>query len=157
MIFQNASSKSGPYELGHEQGWHWSTRKGGHASGQDFFWVHWEISSDRPNDVKLHVESPKASVDEELNNLKQEVIKQLLTVQFQKLIENSDWEFARGIRLKTESIENNKSTQVFRVVLPPEQKKETHQQNIEMVNSVAREAINEVLAPFKDRLDKRFS
>jgi len=157
MIFQNDSTKSGPFELGHEQGWHWSVRKGGHASGEDFFWVHWEISNDRPNDVKLHVESPKASADEELNNLKQEVIEQLLAVQFQKLIEDRGWEFVRGVQLKAESIENNKSTQVFRVVLPSEQKKGTHQENIEMVNSIAGEEISEIIQRFKGQLDKRFA
>jgi len=157
MIFQNTSSMSGPLELGYEQGWHWSVRKGGHVSGQDFFWVHWEISNHKPNDVKLHVESPKASVDEDLNNLKQEVIEQLLAVQFQKLIEDRGWEFVRGIQLKAESIEKNKSTQVFRVVLPSEQKKETHQENIEMVNSVAGKEINEVIQRFQGQLDTRFA
>ncbi len=93
MNFQSGSSKSGPYEFGYEQGWHWSLNEGSYDRGRDFFWVHLEISDDKPNSVKLHVESPNSIADHNLNLIKQQMVQEFLSATFKKLIEANGFTF----------------------------------------------------------------
>lgn len=157
MNFCSNFSKSGPYEFGYEQGWHWSKNKGSYDQGRDFFWVHWEISDDKPDSVKLHVESPNVTEDEQLNLLKQQMVQEFLSSHFKKAVEENGFSFVPGRQVSLELVKRNKSTQPFRVVLTPEQAQKTHRENIEMVNAAMSQSINEVVERFASQLDARFN
>ncbi len=157
MNFHSNSSKSGPYEFGYEQGWHWSRNKGSYDQGRDFFWVHLEISDDKPNSVKLHVESPNVTEDEKLNLLKQQMVQEFLSPHFKKAVEENGFSFIPGRQVNLELIKKNKCTQPFRVVLTEEQSRETHQENIEIVNAAMSQSINKVIQCFAPQLNAHFN
>lgn len=156
MQFQNGSSISGPYEFGYEEGWHWSKNGGNYNSGRDFFSVHWEISDHKPGDVKLHIESPKSNVEPKLNEIKKEMVEQFLSVRFKNLVEEKGFVYVVGRNIGSSSIEKNKSTQAFRVAVSNEQRLGSHQANIEMMNSIAGEAVREVVGRFAKQIDAHF-
>lgn len=157
MIFESDSSKNGPYEFGYEHGWHWSKNKGSYNRGRGFFWVHWEISDDKPVSVKLHVESPNVVTDQKLNLIKQQMVQEFLSSHFKKMVEENSFSFVPGRQVRVEDVRKNKSTQPFRVVLTPEQAKKTHRENIEMVNAAMSQSLNEVIERFASQLNAYFN
>ena len=54
--------------------WDWTKGNGGYNEHHDFFSIHWEVQVRDRTGVRLHVESPRYSVDPFLNSLKQDVI-----------------------------------------------------------------------------------
>lgn len=157
MKFQSGSSTDGPYEFGYEQGWHWSKNGGKYDNNRDFFWIHWEINDRNPESVKLHVECPKATLEPELNSIKQEIVESFLSAHFKNLIEQHGYTYMVGRRIKPEHVKRNKSTQPFRVLLTEKQIQSTHQANIEMINAITSKAISDVIEPFAERLNRHFS
>jgi len=156
MIFKSDASIDGKLVYGYEQGWHWSRNRGGYNQSRDFFWIHWEIGDRSPYSVKLHVECPKATLDPELNAIKQEVVEEFLAARFKNIVEQSGYGYKVGNRIKPEHMEKFKCTSPFHVVLTKEQSQGTHQANIEMVNGALGGAVREVVERFEPRLKRYF-
>lgn len=156
MNFKSDESIDGKLVYGYEVGWHWLKNKGGYNQGRDFFWVHWEIGGGKPNNVKLHVECPKAQTDADLNAIKKEMVNRFLSAHFKSLVEQYGFVYKRGSRVKTEHMEKYKCTSPFHVLLTNEQSQNSHQDNIEMVNAVMGDAVREVVQSFRNQLNSHF-
>jgi hypothetical protein len=107
----------------------------------------------------LHVESPSFTIDPNLNKLKQDVIAairaQTSDINKAVLQSNYDYDESRG-RLSPSAVRNNKSTEVFRVILSQTQTEMTHQENIQLVHECIGAHISQVLRRFSARLKAEF-
>lgn len=157
LILDDGKDFRGTFDFGYEAGWHWSKNRGSYWTTRDFFWSHWEVKNGNISQVRWHVESPSATNDATLNQIKQAMIADFLTPLFQNIIEKNGLGFTKGMRTNSHFIECNRCTEPFRIELPPAQNRGTSRDNIEAVNKLMREAINDVLSRYKSRLEKHFS
>lgn len=144
-------------ERGGPRSWDWTKNGGHYFNHRDFFSVHWEIHLPKtPGVLRLHVESPRFEISETLNDLKGEVVESLRATRFRHEVESAGYGFKAGSRVSTEAIKANKCTEVFRVILTPKQRGETHRAEIEQVQQSIGAGIDEVLRRFTPRLRECF-
>ena len=146
LIFKADKQKSGKLCKGYLVNWDLSRNNGSYSKGKDFLSIHWEISDDSVNVVKLHVESPVNSVDSQLNLIKNKIITEILA----KLTDVRNCikigEVKTGLMIY--KIHLNKSTQVFKVVLYPDNVLLTQEDNIKQVHKQVEGIINDVVMKF---------
>jgi hypothetical protein len=159
MIFKSDASIDGKLVHGYEDGWHYATGKGHYHTGQDFLWVHWEISDRAPATVKLHVEAPKFAVDPDLNEIKGQLVAAFLDPRIRSAIEQKGLVYKPGSRCKPEHIKKFKCTAPFHIILTKEQIRATHPENIAVVHEVlggfVEESIRQIREPALDALLSR--
>lgn len=150
-------------ERGGPKAWNWTRNGGEYSNGRDFFSVHWEVhlpkspdDTDFSNVVRLHIEAPRFRDDPTLNSIKREVVQAILAAELARVAARGDMDLRRGTRTSIESIQANKCTEPFRVVLSPSQTKATPCANMECVHEVLWPTLSEVLTPFCPRLERLF-
>lgn len=147
---------NGGLVTGHEPEWERRRNKGSYNKGLDFFSVHWEAKDEYPNQIRLHVESPPFAIDSDLNKLKQEVIAIIRTLNMEKSVRESGYGYEDGSRLSPSNILENKSTEVFRVIVSKAQSEMTHHEKIEQVHTRLGEQISYVVNKFSVKLEIEF-
>ena len=157
MFFHSDSSIDGSLLQGLELSWHKSRNKGHYNKNVDFFWVHWEVGNKDINKVKLHVECPKAAVDEVLNDLKKRIVADFLSPHFQVTAEQHDLHFKVGSRVKLEHQERFKCTSPFHIVLGEAQNTGDASQNIEKVDAILGDKVRAVIQHHQAELNQLFS
>jgi hypothetical protein len=134
---------------------------------RDFLSVHWEVYLPRqhlgqasgPDEslvVRLHVESPRYDEDQPLNNLKRDVIAALLASNIAQTARQIGYGYEVGTRTSAGQIQQNKSTEAFRVLIGKQERKQTEQKDIEAVHAALGSSVDEVLNAFGARLHAHF-
>lgn len=153
MEFTHGKTLSGDYVTGVVEEWAWHRRGGSYAEHRDFFVVHWELQLRYPNDVRLHVESPRAEVDEQLNAIKADVVDALLSAAVEAEVERRGFAYVRGRKISEACVRRYKSTEPFRVVVDgaalggPER-------SLALVHDALRDLVHARLAPHVPALDR---
>jgi len=113
LIFESDSQQSGDLIKAYKENWNYSKNHGNYDSGENFLSIHWEVKNNYPNKVRLHVESPKESVDSELNKLKMKII-----ITIMSKVDKLRDELNKGELVISSLVDNaykNKSTEVFHI------------------------------------------
>ena len=134
---------------------------GSYDKKRDFFTVHWEIKHEKPDNVRLHVETPIKTIDPDLNDLKKRVIFRILNSEICNLINSTGYFiYERGTRVRTKNtetnIENDQSTEVFRVILPPSQSTKNWEEKLTFVDNYFGLFIQNILWEFCNEIKKQF-
>jgi len=137
-------------------GWAWLAPGGGYHQHQGFFEVHWEVHDTDENDVRLHVESPKQTVDTLLNDLKSEMVLAFLDNEIKASVSRLGFQYKRGRRISDGMVRRNKCTEPFRVQLSDIQSAGSPELNIEVVHAGLGPIIDGVVQRFSPRLDEYF-
>ena len=156
MNYYSGSAKNGPFEQAYEDNWKWSKKKGSYEKGSDFFDIHWEVHDCDPFSIRLHVESPNATIDPTLNQIKEELISALSLAGFQHIASSHAYGFKEGRYILLGKIQSNKSTEPFRILITDSLPQPNHRQNLDAVHAVAGTAVDEVVKQFAPRLDSYF-
>jgi len=135
-----------------------------YKAGHDFFGVVWQVNSpegERSNPeffhrVRLQIESPTSEVDSYLNDLKLELINELLSQELRQKISETGFRYQPGTRLSEQQIRNNKATTVFAVLLDGNQIKTSVEQTIRVVHNAIGPTVGSVVDTISNRLIKRF-
>ena len=144
--FREGRGRTGKWEHGYPESWHWSRAGGDYFNERDFFSVHWEVyNPESTYGVRLHVESPRYSVDPLLNDLKQEVVAVLLAPAICAAVQQEGYIYRAGAKTSPNQMQRNKSTEAFRVVLTAEQRQPSHRRDIEIVHIALGSIVDEVL------------
>lgn len=141
LISQNSITKA------YRENWNLNRFGGDYSSGKNFFYIHWEVNSDSPNIIRFHIESPKYEIDQKLNDIKAliiEDIKNTLSEINSILKKHSIKDSSRSN--KTTNIQNNKSSEVFQVIL---------NKDIEFVN--VKKELTEIDLLVGDLIDQKVS
>lgn len=158
MEFRTGKGMGGPLTKGLIEGWDRVRDGGSYARNRDFFSVHWEVHDHDSQCVRLHVESPRASADPELNAFKARVISALM----RRLPAISDIARAHGAsvlegrRLSEQQIQANKSTEPFRIVVGNVEALAPHEEKIAKVDAWAGPQVRNVLYQFEAELASLF-
>mgnify|MGYP001595006719 CR=1 FL=1 len=152
LIFKADKQISGGLCKGYLVNWNFSRNNGSYSKGKDFLSIHWEIGQSSADIVRFHVESPIDSVDNELNFIKNKIITLILAKL--KDIKNciKIGELKTGLRLSNTN--SNKSTEVFKVILYPNNVFSTHEENIKQVHNQVEGIINDVVMKFTLDIEK---
>jgi len=137
-------------------GWNWTKNGGAYHQKHDFFTVHWEVKVDDRNSVRLHVESPIQSIDPFLNDVKQEVISAILASSIADEVRHKGFVYMPGSRISASSVQNNRSTEPFRVILTQSQRKPSIQDDITTVHDAIGPYVDEIVQKFAERLNQHF-
>jgi putative zinc finger/helix-turn-helix YgiT family protein len=165
LQFECGEDAHNDYVMGYLESWERARDGGGYRKGRDFFSVHWQVNVPKAGEVsgpqgvriiRLHVESPRATDDPLLNAIKRDLIKALLASTIPRLLEGKGYGYEVGRRTSNAQIQQNKSTEAFRVVLAAHQGKPTSQDNISLVHDAIGSVVDEVVQRFAERLNQRF-
>lgn len=137
-------------------GWLWLMPDGGYHQNKGFFEVHWEVHDTDENNVRLHVESPKITVDPLLNDLKYEMVHSFLDEEIKLTVTRLGFGYNRGRRISDGMVRGNKCTEPFRVKLSAAQSEGSPELNIELVHRLLGSVINDVVQGFSPRLNACF-
>lgn len=158
MKFREGILQGGPFSQGFLDHWEWEKNGGNYKDGRDFFSIHWEIQHKSPDIVRFHVTSPNYTADPSLNNIKLNLVKSIL--------ENKDIFFCFSSRgffcepgkmISKASIQDNKSTEAFKIKLKESQKANTARENIVVVHREVTKSLNPILDKFCSQLKICFS
>jgi len=136
--------------------WDWSRNGGDYTNHRDFFTVHWEVQERTPAAVRLHVESPPALVDAELNGIKKQVVERMLADDLAAAVRAAGFEYQRGRMVSAASIARYKSTEAFRVLLPAQRCQNTAEASLEMVHAALEAAVSRAIEPFLSQIEREF-
>jgi hypothetical protein len=128
LISQNSITK------GYRKDWNLNRFGGDYGSGKNFFYIHWEVNSDSPSIIRFHIESPKFEIDQKLNDIKALMIEDIKNIlpEITNIIKD-DFIKDSSRTNKVSNIKNNKSSEVFQIILEKEiQFKEVKQKLIEI-------------------------
>ncbi len=115
LYIESDSQRSGKLIKAYRKNWNFSRNKGSYNTHRDFFSIHWELHAHSRNKVRLHVESPKNEDDSELNLIKLKLIIGIFS-KIDKIFQTIKCgEINIGSKLL--SADENKSTEVFKVVI----------------------------------------
>lgn len=150
IIFKKDKQPSGKLVKGYLPNWNYTRNSGNFAKGKDFLSLHWEVKDDSLNIVRFHVESPKYEIDKELNRIKYKIIVGILAsiLEIEKLI--TVGEVKTGTMLN--NIDNDKCTEVFRVILNSGCILTSYDENIELVNHQVGKVINKVVSRYSNEI-----
>ena len=125
---------------------------------RDFFWMHWQVNiPEYPWDIRLHVESPPHSGSPELNTIKRDVVMALRAAGISNLAGRQHYQYDdTSGKTSYEQMRQFKSTEAFRIVLIPDQRKVTHEGDIEQVHMVFGSTADKVLLEYANRLNHHF-
>lgn len=139
-------------------GWDWSRQGGKYSNHKNFFGVHWQVQTESVNRIRLHVQSPTRDKGAVLNRIKCELVGALRIAGIEQIANQHGYAYddTQG-RTTTDAMENNKSTEVFQVVLfqgtpsaatPKEKVKQVHVA-IRQVDAVLGTAVDDVVQHFR--------
>jgi len=141
--------------LGHRDGWDLSRFKGDYKSGKNFFSVHYEVDSKKPNIIRFHVESPKFDIDEKLNTIKNNLIED---------IKNNIKEITSSLKkgeIKDSvgtynliNIKNDKCSEVFQIILDEKLEYSKAKENIKIVDNDLGKFLDTLIKKYSDNLKK---
>lgn len=168
LIFDSATLQGGRNTYGYEEDWHWSNNNSrdkknpvmfDYNRGHDFFMIHWEINGKYPNIIKLHVESPRAGVDEVLSDIKRQMVQAFLTHDFDVIAESSNVGYRAGKMVNSDHIRAHKSVEPFRMILPETQNLNSSdlEGRIRIVDHMAGQAVRDIIERFKPKINPHFS
>lgn len=155
LIFQEGNV-NGRLVKGYEPEWDMQRSGGTYKKGYNFFSVHWEAKDRDLGGIRLHVESPATSIDPVLNKLKQDVIADIQSIDVKMAASSCDYIYKIGRKITASDIQNNKSTEVFRIILNQTQMKAIHQENIKLVHECVGSHLIEVMKRFTARINEEF-
>ena len=146
LIFKKDKQISGKLSKGYLSNWNYSRNHGSYSNGKDFLSLHWEAKADSMNKIRFHVESPKFSVDSELNLIKKKLITEILAKvpEIKRCVTVGELELGSMI-LKADL---KKSTEVFKIILFQNNSFSTYEENINQVNNQIEGIINGIVAKF---------
>lgn len=122
--------------IGYRDGWDLSRFGGNYTNGKNFFAVHQEINTDSPNVVRFHVESPKSNVDEKINNIKCKLIGDIKDNINEIILKLKNGTFKDSSRTyNLENIKNNKSSDVFQIILDETTNYNKARESIELIDN----------------------
>ena len=156
MRFEHRTLVGGPLVSGIPEELEWSRNGGSYEKSRDFFSIHWEVQTARPREVCLHVESPRADVDDVLNGIKQEVVLRMLDHDLLTAIQAAGLDYTPGKKISRSDIRCNKSTEPFRVVLPLRTPPTAIEENLEYVHEKLGSSIQAALEQFIPALQAEF-
>ena len=133
-----------------------------YTTGKGFFYVNWQINATKQNydsdmrTIQLHVEAPNYDTDPTLNQLKLQVVNALLESNARTVVEEIGFAFKRGRYVGEESVQNNRATTAFKVILPADQFESDAEDNITSVHNSIGPVVSSVVQQFSLRLDQCF-
>lgn len=139
----------------YKNGWNFIRSKGNYNSGIDFFSIHWEVNSDSPNIIRFHVESPREEVDQNLNNLKFEIITDIKDnlKHAESLLKKGT--LVNSLRSNNEkNIRNNKSSEVFHVSLDESYDYPRVKEAVNLVNNDLNQFLDQFILKHTERIKK---
>ncbi len=127
------------------------------TTGRDFFWMHWQVNTDDLDRVLWHIESPPYDgADPQLNRLKREIIRALLSSDIPELVQGKGYIYELGKKITNKDIGEDKSTTVFRIVLTGKRHKPTPEEDIQQIHDAVGSEVDSVLQQFLSRLKSYF-
>jgi hypothetical protein len=135
--------------------------------GEDFFSVVWQINLKRPTEVGLRVESPceigKSRYEggnNYLNELKRQVIAALLdpTINWSDMVKAKGYQYEWGLQRSEDNQRRNRSTLLFKVVLPESQSERPFEGGMKAVHNEIGSSVEQVLQRLRvaEKLKKYF-
>ncbi|NTV68386.1 MAG: hypothetical protein HGB06_12085 [Chlorobaculum sp.] len=152
--------QGGPLVSGRVEEWEWSRRGGNYNNHRDFFTIHWEIQESKPNEVRFHVESPIAEVDQNLNDIKKNIISRFISDGFligkiRDEILSAGYEYKVGRRITEKCIRKYKSIEPFRIIIPKCFELPSFEENIEHIHNAFGQTIHSVIEPYLIEIKKK--
>ena len=146
---------SGRLYRGYLGKWHNFKNSGTNENGRDFLLIHWEIHENKLNEVRLHVESPKAADSIQLNLLKSRIIIAILIKyhEIDSLINMGKVDL--GTRLTNTA--TYKSSEVFRIILDIDKMKSSPEENFALVHDLIGDIIDCAFTKFSKDLKILFN
>ena len=154
LNFDSGKSQYNNYCKAYYPNWDYSKNGGCYEKGVDFLSVHWEITNNKNNVIKLHVESPKYQIDSNLSMIKHKIIILLLAELYKMDINNFFEENNIGVFKISSTLpgsDKNKCTEVFQIVLS--NPLSTSDENISLVDRIFKNVINSVLSKVQEMID----
>ncbi|RXK85146.1 hypothetical protein EST62_07640 [Chlorobaculum sp. 24CR] len=148
--------KGGPLVSGRDEEWEWSRRGGDYKNHRDFFTIHWEVQTSKPNEVRFHVESPIAEVDHKLNDIKNNIVSRFIRDDIKEAILSAGFEYKIGYRISEKCIRRYKSTEPFRIIMPNRFDLLSAEKNIEQIHEFFKRTIHSAVEPYLIRLQEEF-
>lgn len=137
----------------YKNGWNFNRSNGNYKSGINFFSIHWEVNSDSPNLIRFHVESPIQTVDQNLNDLKFEIISEI-----KGNLKNANLLLKNGILVNSsrsnneKNIRNNKSSEVFHVSLDESYDYHRVKESINLINNDLNQFLDQFILKHAERI-----
>jgi hypothetical protein len=154
--FIYGNPQGGPLVSGRVEEWDWSRRGGDYKNHRDFFTIHWEIQTSKPNEVRFHVESPVVEVDHKLNDIKNDIVSRFIRDDIREAIFSAGFDYKIGSRISEKCIRLYKSTEPFRIILPKHFEMSSFEKNIEYIHEIFSRTINSALEPYLIKIKEEF-
>ncbi len=158
LKFGEGGGKGNSSVFGYLEKWVWAKDSvdvlAAYRKETGFFHVVWQVNT--LGQVDLRVESPGHNVDRNLNDIKCEVIASLLSSKLASKMIEKGYDHGIGRAISPDEQRDNRSTKVVRVILGDSQLKPTAKENIQTVHDALGSTVDEVLAPFNERLNEHF-
>ena len=151
-----ARQVGGPLVSAMIEQWEWYRDGGSYAKHRDFLTVHWEAQESSADVVRLHVDAPRYADDPRLNGLKSDLVERLLAAELAAQIEARGFAHQHGKLVSDKSVAGNKSTEAFRVVLTPAQRRSTIEANLALVHEALGPLVQSRIDPLVPAINDAF-
>lgn len=149
LISQNSITQA------YKSGWNFVRFGGSYSSGKNFFSIHWEVNSSSANLVRFHVEAPTEKEDKNLNDLKYQIVNEIKNNLHEAESLIKEGQIVESVRAsKEKNIKNDKSSEVFHVVLDDSYDYKKVKEGIILVNKNLRGFLDQYIQKHSERFKK---